>query len=95
MKSNTAIIREIIQYLRSLAADKFDSREQRRTICYEIEKMGAVYIGEGCYSFVYAVDKFVIKISSDELEKLRAARRNKVFRRFAPPVYWIHPSGSA
>lgn len=84
-----------MNYLRSLTDAQLNDYVQRETIGERLITMGAQRTGGGVFSECYAIDGFVIKISSQDLSRLREFRHNPVFKKFVAPVYWIHQTGKA
>lgn len=98
MANNTSQqMREIIAYLRGLSGEFLCNYNNREVIQKRLEKLGAHYLSNGLYVEAYRIGKFVIKISSQSFLMLREtdARKDKVFQRFAPAIYWMHHSGYA
>lgn len=85
----------IMKYLIALPDSALDDWRSRDVVREKLKELGAEFIGSGCFSYVYRVGNLVVKISSQSFEKLKEARRNPVFKRLAPTIYWIHQCGKA
>ena len=58
--------------------------------------LGFKQIGRGAYSTVYQVEDMCVKLSLNEnFNNFRAIRSHAAFKKYAPPIYWIHQDGFA
>ena len=94
LRMKTDRVRAIIRFLRGLK--KPERNYELNDVADKVKAMGATYIDGGCFSSVYEIDGFCLKLSiAERFENLRQHRHNPIFKRFAPVVYWIHEAGFA
>jgi hypothetical protein len=91
MKREIRGIRTIIRYLNSFNCPHL--LRNRDAIISKLKDKGFREIGSGVYVVALRRGNLVVKIGRQNFNKLRGAGKNKVFRKYAPPIYLIHKEG--
>lgn len=87
-------IEKVLKYLNTLDVDAFDWSVRDKLYVY-VTANGFTKIGEGSSSRVFKCGKYVLKLGSDNFNKLRPLMNEWFFKQYAPTIHWIHTTGYA